>query len=215
MQESKMQKSYTIRYLLFALSVGSFSCSGEFVSESELKAYLLDEGNGVKKSVEANSGALTITFRPADLLISQEIVLPYDSAVLEKLRLKYSGHYYFILSLSRNGREALTTGTIPAGEFGDLLQTVSFRMREFVNMTTNQRDTIPLADYVYNRTFGAGSSTDLLIVFDKEQAKGKEWLQINLGEFGMGLGRQSLRFDVNDLEQVPKIDFKSLQQKTL
>ncbi|MBK8291417.1 MAG: hypothetical protein IPK96_11275 [Flammeovirgaceae bacterium] len=64
-----------------------------------------------------------------------------------------------------------------------------------------------MADYVYNRTFGMGSSNDLLLVFNKEQAKSANWLQINLAEFGLGVGRQALRFNRKELDEVPEIDF--------
>ena len=47
----------------------------------------------------------------------------------------------------------------------------------------------------------------LLFVFNKEKAKGREWVQFNLNEFGMSIGNQRFRFDRETLDNPPAIDF--------
>lgn len=212
-----MSKVANLVLRMIVLLFGLVSCSKDFVSEQELKEYIHDEDNGLKKSIAVDALEMGLTFRPSDLLIAQELQGEgYDAATVERLRVKYGSHYYFILSLSRNGKEALAAGSMPPAMFSDLLQTISFRMAEFVNVTTPKQDTIPLADYVYNRTFGLAGSTDLLILFEKEKTIKEDWLQVNLKEFGMGTGSQSLRFRIKDLEILPRINFTtSLQQKSL
>ena len=161
------------------------------------------------KKVETENYRVQMTYRPTDLLVAQELGSSHDTASIGKLRKKYGNHNYFILSLSKNEREAIQAGTMPYDQFSELLQTISFRMAGFVNMTTDTRDTIPLTDYIYNRTFGAGNSNDLLLIFNKSETAHHNWLEINIAEFGLGLGSQSLRFKCEDLEDAPQIDFTS------
>ena len=74
-------------------------------------------------------------------------------------------------------------------------------------MATAAQDTIPVADFILNRTYGLASSTDLLVVFNNQKAQGKEWGQFNLNEFGVNTGSLRMRFRVTDLEECPFIDF--------
>lgn len=195
------------RLLLVFLGYCIISCSPSALTEAELKQYVLEPDNNLIQEETINDVNVRITYRPTDLLVAQELTNVTDTTHISLLRAKYNKYYYFVLSLSKNQREVIQAGTMPQAQFSELLQTISFRMAAYVNMTTNTRDTIPLADYVYNRTFGMGSSNDLLLVFNKEQAKPADWLQINLAEFGLGVGRQALRFKRRQLDEVPQIDF--------
>lgn len=200
------------RWLLFLLPFSSLlllgSCKPSTVSsEKELIKFVQDEDNGLKKKVTAGELEITLTYRPTDLLVAQEVG---DAPTAEKIataRKKYSSHYYFILSLSKGGREALHQ-TDNFEQYSELVQKLSFRLPEFANMTTAAQDTIPVADFILNRTYGLASSTDLLVVFNKEKASGKEWVQFNLNEFGMNTGNARQRFLVRDLEGCPTISFK-------
>jgi hypothetical protein len=183
-----------------------YSCSPpEYLPQEDLQAYVRDEANGLSRSVEINHIKMQVLFRPTDLLVAQElrgVTVVTDSLVQEK-RKKYAPYYYFILSISSSDKDILDASSGHAG-FSELLQTVSFRMNQVVNLTT-PGDTIPVADFVYNRTFGLSKSTDILLVFDKSEIGTSDWVQVNLDEFGLGAGKQSVRFKTTDLHSAPKI----------
>lgn len=180
------------------------ACTPDYVTSGELTAYLLEEDNGVHKSVEINGVKVEVTHRPTDLWVSQELGdTAADPVRVNELRKKYDPYLYFVVSLSSNGREALHA--VGRAQYGDLVQTMSFRMREYVTMTTNEQDTIPVGDFILNRTYGMSNTTDLLFVFSKEKMNGSEWVQFNLNEFGLGVGHQRFRFRTEDLAIVPKI----------
>lgn len=180
------------------------ACKPNYVEPDELTAYVLDEGNGVHKAVVINGVKVEVTYRPTDLWVSQEIgdTAP-DLLEVSELRKKYDPYLYFVVSLSHDGREALHQ--VNRGVYGDLVQTMSFRMREYVTMTTNAQDTIPVGDFMLNRTYGMSTTTDLLFVFSREKVKDREWVQFNLNEFGLGVGNQRFRFRMEDLEGTPRI----------
>ncbi|MFM9841172.1 MAG: hypothetical protein ACKVOQ_23110 [Cyclobacteriaceae bacterium] len=194
--------------LLIVLVVGCKPKS--FSSEKELVAYIQNEENGLKKTNEVGDYKVTVTYRPTDLLIKQEVGENSTQEAITKARKKYQNYYYFILSLSRSGKEALDQSQ-GFGQYSEMVQKLSFRVPEFVNMTTSASDTISVADFILNRTYGLGSSTDILVVFNKEKAKEQTWVQFNLNEFGMNLGNNRTRFKVNDLDNCPHLSTLSQQ----
>lgn len=192
-------------WLAFTL-LGFVSCKPEYLSPKELEAYVAEEDHGCTKSASIGETTIAVTYRPTDLLVFQETgEEQVDAKKLEELRQKYSRYYYFILSLSHNNKEALhQTG---GEQYSELVETLSFRMANYVTLTTAASDTIPVGDSMLNRTFGMSASTDVLFVFSREKAKEQKWIQFNLNEFGMGVGNQRFRFSTEDLEGLPKVDF--------
>jgi hypothetical protein len=160
----------------------------------------------LKKTNEVGDYKVTVTYRPTDLLVKQEVGEKPTQEAIAKANKKYQDYYYFILSLSKSGKEALDQSQ-GFGQYSEMVQKLSFRVPEFVNMTTSASDTILVADFILNRTYGLGSSTDILVVFNKEKAKGQTWVQFNLNEFGMNLGNSRMRFKVSELEDCPKLFF--------
>lgn len=195
-----------LSFLLFFL----VACSPSTMTEEELQAYVADVDHGLRQSVEVNGYKAELTYRPTDLWVKQEIGdKPVTSQEIEAFRKKYSSYYYFILSLSRDNKEALHTLDGGMGQYSELVQVLSFRMADYVTMTTSARDTIPVGDSMLNRTYGMSQSTDLLFVFNKEKAKDKDWVQFNLNEFGLGLGNQRFRFERKNLDNAPSIKFNT------
>lgn len=195
-------------WLNIALLLAFSSCAKQKVSEEELKKYIRDVDNGLRQSITVGEFNVEATYQPTDLFVLRELGSSIaDTATINKWYKKYGGHYYFILSISKNGKEAVSPTQMPYDHFSDLLQTVSFRMGEYTNMTTSRQDTIPLADFIYNRTFGMATGSDILMVFDKKETADADWVQINLKELGLGLGTQNFRFDKDKLDEAPEIDF--------
>ena len=200
---------------LLVIGVCFAGCSvSEFDSAEKLSAYIASPDHDLSQRAENGEYHFTVTYRPTDLLVDQEIGDgPFNPATVESLRKKYSSYYYFILSLSKNGKEALHQVEGGMGQYSELVQTLSFRMNEYVTLTTSAQDTIPVGDFMLNRTYGLSQSTDILFVFNKEKAKDKDWVQFNLNEFGLGVGNQRFRFKTKDLENVPKINFEQASGK--
>jgi hypothetical protein len=201
-------------FLIFTVALCNLSCSSpEVNTEEELNQYIQDADHNLFKRTEINGYTLTVTFKPTDLIIAQELGDGLGSqGDLDHLRKKYSSYYYFILSISKNNREALQPSEA-GDQYSDLVQTLSFRMNEFVSLTTSAQDTIPVGDFMLNRTFGLSANTDLLFVFNKGKASGKDWVQFNLNEFGLGTGNQRFRFKIKDLENVPTLTFAKTEEK--
>jgi hypothetical protein len=169
----------------------------------------VDEDNGLIQRSEINGYSIEVFYKPTDLLIHQEVNgEDADDTILKSIRSKYEPYYYFTLNLSRDKKEALQVNG-DMGQYSELVQTLSFRMNGYVNLTTTAQDTIPTGDFILNRTYGMSDATSLLFVFNKEKAQDQDWIQFNLNEFGLGVGNQRFRFRTKDIEAAPKINFNS------
>lgn len=206
---SRPVSSYLFLFPLVFSFLFSLGCTAEYLSKEELIEFIADEDNGLSKNNDLNGFQLKVSYRPTDLLVLNEVGenrIPQKEA-LESLRNKYKDYHYFILSISGGKKEALYSGLENQGHYGELVQILSYRMGNFVNLTTSQKDTVFIADYTYQPTYGMGEATNLLFVFSDEEIKSPEWVQFNLKEFGLGLGNQNFRFNMQDLKQAPKLKF--------
>src|SRR5690242_3057900 len=140
-----MQAS-SMRYFYVGFIVLLFSCSGsDVLTPEELQSFILDEENDLVKTAEVNGYKIQVAYRPTDLWVQQETGdEPTDEATLTSLRKKYDSYYYFIVSLSKNEKEALHQVTGGMDQYSELVQTLSFRMAEHANLTTSAQDTIPV-----------------------------------------------------------------------
>jgi hypothetical protein len=181
----------------------------EFDSPKALNSYILSSENHLSHVAEVGGFTIRATYRPTDLLVHQETEgEEYDSSRVYSLRKKYENHHYFIVSFSKSSKEALHHREGGKGHYSKLVQTLSFRMPDYVTLTTSAKETIPIGDFTLNRTYGLGESTDVLFVFSRNKTKGKEWVQLNVNEFGLGVGNHRFRFLCKDIDNVPRINFE-------
>lgn len=204
------------RFFNSALAIAMFifamaGCRPEYLNKEELVDYINDPDNGAYQVQNRGGVEVAVSYKPTDLLILQENGWKQEIAQekYETLKQKYEGQYYFTLRLSQNSKEVVNVNTAGPAGFSALVETLSFRMGEFTHLTT-KTDTVAVADYIFSRTYGMSNSNDLLFVFSKDEAKNNEWVQLNLKEFGLGLGNLTFRFKTKDLVQIPKIEFKEV-----
>jgi hypothetical protein len=203
-----------MRYRIWAIVLGLLTACRpqEPVDVPGLQAYVQNPENGLIQTQEVKGLRVSVSYRPADLLIAQELgtQASQDTMSAEKLgalRKKYD-NLYFILTLSQEGREVLS----PAkgfGDFSEMLQVLSFRMGEYVLLKT-ERDTLMLGDYLFERTYGMGSGNSMLFAFTKEALRPEaEWMEFQVNEFGMGTGNLRFRFRLKDIKNAPLVDWQT------
>lgn len=197
---------------LWSLIIACVACQPDYLDREALNAYLADESNGLSNEMKAGGLHLKVTYRPTDLLVDQDLGHQVtDMQKVHEYRHRYEDYIYFVLNLEANGRDVLYGTSINQQDFGEKLQTLSFRMGEYVELTTALGDTIPVADYIYHRNFGIEGSSALLFVFHKEKIAGQPWVSFDLKEFGLGIGTRRFRFQTDDLERAPKLKFDTEQ----
>lgn len=177
--------------------------------EKALSAYVMDESKGLYQKKEVNGLDLSLYYKPTGLLVAQEADKNTNVTELEALNKKYESYAYFILDIAAGEKNALySSGSFDA--FSENLQTLAFRMDQYANLTTSANDTIPVGDFIYPRMYGMSKSATVMFAFNKEKFKEAKWVSFNLNEFGMRTGDQQFRFDIDDINKVPKLKIERL-----
>ncbi|MBX2922619.1 MAG: hypothetical protein KF746_10545 [Chitinophagaceae bacterium] len=181
------------------------------LSKQELLKYIADKQNRLWLEQEVNGITVRLSYQPAPLLALQEMEAydnkRSDSLLYKTLEEKYNKNYYFLLKFSKNSKEAIRQlGGFD--RYSEILQVLSFRMGNFLYVTTHQRDTLPLSDYYFDQSYGMTDGNTLLLVFDRLRLKDEKQFDIHLQECGLGTGDLSFRFLRRDLLQVPHLEAK-------
>lgn len=186
-------------------------CGKKKMTEEQIQEYVSDESNGLIQGGSVHGVKIEVQNKPVALIISQEIkgqsqVPATDSAYKEAVK-TFGSNLYFNMNLSVNDQDPLLyAGSM--SNFSSLLQTMAFQMDKFVFLTTSEKDTIPVADFVYPRLYGMGAGSSILFAFVKDSTikwDKTEWVDFHLQEFGMNTGNRNYRFKKSDLEDVPDL----------
>jgi hypothetical protein len=204
----QIKEMHKIRIVFILILINCSGSTPKDLHALELAKFANDPRNNLRKDQNIGPVHLSLTYRPTDLLVHQELDSEeVTKSLLDSTRNKYGKFHYFVLSMSRDERELLTPANM-GSSYSELVEVFSFRMSQYVTMTTSKQDTIYVADYTLNRSYGIAASTDLLFAFPKEKTTNTEWVQFNMNEFGLGIGNHRFRFDTHDLEDAPHIAFK-------
>ncbi len=206
-----------LKHLLYVLTLSTLwlcfaSCEKEAMSERELLAFVQKDENGLEKNRKSGNASIDLTYRPTDLLVAQELSIAdrENDSIINQLRNKYDKYFYFVLSISVDEDEILSSNMWHSGQFGEMVQKLAFRMGDYIQLHTSEQKSIPLADYVYPRMYGLSKSTDMLLVFPKEEIQEAEWIKITLKDFGLDIGNTHFKYNMDNLISCPKIDFRQL-----
>jgi len=203
--------------LYFACMAGLLSsCSSRpgKVDKEGMYAYLNKPSHGLQHEEEKNGIKAKIRYQPQELLVMQEWerAEKQDSSLLDSLRRKYSSYRYFVLELSKDKKEVIRElGGF--SRYSDMLQVLAFQMQRYVNITTSAHDTLALSDYVFQQTYGMSNANSLLFVFPAAELQKARDYELNIGEFGLGMGSLRFHFKEEDIKDVPTLDFTSKTKK--
>lgn len=187
-----------------------FGCKQKkFNSEIELLNYLKDVENNYTQHKSINGFDFTLTYRPTDLLVKQELGASTDKSKVDELKKKYESYMYFNLSMSRNNQELLSAVPRDKNEFGALVNQLAFGMGDKVHLFTKAKDTIELADFIYPRMYGMSQATTIMFVYPraKEKIKEKDVLNFTIEDLGIYTGELRFRIDTDKILYEPKLQF--------
>jgi len=197
------------RIVIFSLALLLTACSPKsFESKKDMLIYLTDEENGFIQHKTVNGVEYTLLYRPTDLMVAHE--LPEKAPVNEVMELvkKYRDHAYFTLSLGKNNREILTEAAGNKGNYRKLLQKLSFDMDRNITVTNQQRDTIPVMDFIYPRMYDLDGKNTIMFVLKRTDKvlKGKR-INIAIADLGLMTGEVTFRLPTEIIRNEPKINF--------
>ena len=201
-----MRLLLTIVVLLCASLISCVDDTPREMSKDDLVGYIQKEKNGLVKKQEVNGITVSVSYFPWQMLVAQELdgQNKSDSAIIKKLEKNYSGQYYFKAKFSKDGQEAIRRlGSFD--RYSEMVQVLAFRMNDYINLTTPKRDTIEMADYFFDQTYGMSDGNTLLLSFSKDKITGNKTIDINIGECGFGTGALKFTFERDAIEATPKL----------
>lgn len=203
-----------VTIILSALLLLSASCR-QPIKHDKLVEYIAKPSHGLKQADSTGRLKISVAYRPSAFLIEQELQAKpgYNQNTVDSLSAIYNKNLYFVLSMSYNGQEILTSFAGDAQKFSEMVNTLSFGMGGYVSLTTSGNDTLGLLDYAYPRAYGMSSGTDMLFAFENKIKPGVKTLFFNIADFGLGMGKKRFEFRVKDIKNVPSLEFKYKKKK--
>ncbi|MGB0870926.1 MAG: hypothetical protein ACPGSD_15135 [Flavobacteriales bacterium] len=195
--------NYILSFLLFCF----VSCTPDSLTEKKLYAFIKDTDNGLFQEIKEDPFTVSLMYKPSALVAKQEIEVDMTPKEKEDVYKRYEKYMYFVLNYSYKGQELLNAFGGNRPKFAELVQTLSFGMKEKINVITDQKKKVPLMDFIHSRHYGMGSGSMVLLVFKKNEIlsqTNKDFI-IKLKDIGVGLGNQSFKYDKNEIIQCPTI----------
>ncbi|AWI25290.1 hypothetical protein [Flavobacterium pallidum] len=198
------------RFVLLLLCSLFVACTGKsFETEKELRAFINDEDNGYKYTKIIGGTEYSLLYKPTDLLVRQELgdAKP-DEKKLQVLRNKYGQYMYFTLSMSLNGKELLSNVAGNKARFGAMVNELAFGMDQKVHVYTKQKDTLAMTDFIYPRMYGMSGSTNILLVYPKdEKFLSEDYLTLAIEDLGFNTGEIKFKIDTKAILDQPYLRF--------
>ncbi|WP_212003309.1 hypothetical protein [Chitinophaga sp. HK235] len=189
-----------------------FSCSRPSpVDKAGMETYLNKSSHHLAQQSSRNGIDISLKYMPQSMLVLQDLSKTQDPGhqALDTLQKKYASQYYFLLSFSKEGKEAIR-------QLGDyslyskMLQTLAFRMNEYVNITTASNDTVQLSDYAFQQTYGLSDANSLLLAFPAEKIRTASSFHVNIAECGFATGSERFEFKSRDIANIPELDIQNI-----
>jgi hypothetical protein len=189
-----MRSAYLIVVLLCA------GCSDHRWTDREgLVKYIQDENNGLRKTEEVDGYKITATYRPNDFIARQQM-LGTTVEEFDSLLQLYSPYSYFILDISKEGKDLETTFV---NEKNDFVQRISYLSSRFSEKITVRIDgeVRSITDFVYERSYGMTGS-QFLVAFENIS---NDDFDLVIDGRELGFGEVSLPFESNRIKSIPKL----------
>ena len=193
--------------ILLAICIVVSCTTKQFDSEQELCAYIKNPENGYYHEKVIGAIKYELTYRPTDILVKQELGENASIAAVDSLRSSYGKYLYFNLSMSSNGQELLNSRSRDKNAFGTMVSQLAFGMKDKVQLISKSRDTLSLLDYNYPRMYGTSKSTNMLLIFPRDEAVlNQEYCHIAVKDFGFETGEVGFKLYLKFLKNEPKLN---------
>jgi hypothetical protein len=208
MVTNKNLKSLKLFFLFTGLLIVGACKQSTFESKEELISHIMNPENGLVQTKKVNGVEYSITLRPTDLMAYQEIDGRNDEKEFELLRKKYKDFIYLNMSISNQGKEVLSTNFKNRTDYAKNVKQMVFNMGSKIHLLTKSKDTIPLLDYIFPRTYGMSHSSTMMLVFNRDSQIFKEdYCFLTIEDFGLNTGDVSFKIATKNVLNEPKLRF--------
>lgn len=208
-------KNRITNIVICTLIILSFISCHRIKTDDDLVNYMYNAKTGLLKTNVIEEWEFRLVNKPTDLFVASEIrhAKNVKPELVDSLRNKYNKYIYFIFDIKQNEKDALS-GSGNFTEYSARVDMFSFKLPAYLNMVTSNNDTLYTADYNFQRNFGIGTTTSMILAFERERINDAKWLQVNLYEFGLDVGQLNFRFKSKDIDRASKIKLPLVSKQT-
>lgn len=184
------------------------SCDRSELGAGALEQYLLEEKNGLVKSSEENNVNVQAVFRPSSLIAFQELKSlggVSDNVKLE-IKSRYRCNVYILVNIRQSNQDPLYRMEAPS-QYSETVKQLAFRMSENAYLLTSGSDTIRAGDFVFPHMYGMSDAVSVMFAFPMKGHEDYDWLDFELRDPGMNIGRRTFRFLRSDLDKIPELNY--------
>lgn len=179
-----------------------------FDTKEELWTYLKESEHNYHFEKKIKGVRYSLTYKPTDLLVDQELGSDHTEREVDSLRKKYNQYLYFNLGMSANGQELLNLKVGDQQAFGATVKQFAFGMANKIHLIGRKRDTLPMADYIYPRMYGMGNSTNMLLVYRRDKrVLQEEFFHLTIEDLGFATGEIRFKVPTKPLNNEPILHF--------
>lgn len=193
------------------MTIGLQNCGDRIVSVDELRAYSLNESNGLLQRVDNGNSVVEVIYHPKDLVFIQEISgRSLSKEQFDSIRNGIQVYDYFLLKLSKNGQEIVNSYTNDRIAYNKAINYLSYGISADI-VLVNNNESIDVEDFSYSQTFGSSSSSTLLVVFKSslQDRLGRVLFIFNDNFFNTGVSE--FQFKTEDIRAIPIVDFNQME----
>lgn len=196
------------KYLSFLWVCGVLlsSCEKKALNAAEYRAYFQDSGNGLVQEKEIDRLVFRSHFlTPQVMAVNEAHALGTGSQSIQVLTDEYSGLTYFNLTVAGGGTEHVHS--VLAREGFNIEETeayLNFDGQKDITLLAGQ-DTFPCVLYNFSKTYGLAKQLNLSVAFDLPDNHQADDLTIDWNASVFNRGLIKLRFDKNDIVNIPNI----------
>jgi hypothetical protein len=195
---------------LALLGLGLVGC-GRPLERPAYLAYLANPAHGLTQTQEANGITVTCSYRPPDLLVSQELTskaTTVSPATIDSLRHTYAGKLYCTLALTRDSAEIETSFIRDEAALGQALSYLSTGITRDVYLRgLGQPDSAAAMAATYARQYGNTGRSTVLLVFLTPRLDMSQGFTISYHDTQFGLGPLRFIFPAQALRDLPALQF--------
>lgn len=196
--------------ILALLGLGLVGCGCPLERPAYL-AYLANPAHGLTQTQEANGITVVCSYRPPDLLVSQELTLEATTAnpvYVDSVRRSYAGKLYCTLALARDSAELEASLSRDEAALGQALSYLSTGIARDVYLRgLGQPDSVAALAASYTRQYGNTGRSTVLLVFPAPRLEVAQGFTISYHDMQFGLGPLRFVFPAHALRDLPALRF--------
>ena len=197
-----------------SLLVGFFmlatSCTST-LDHTHYLAYLADPAHGLTLTQEVDGATVTCTYRPTDLVVSQELASGEGnsrSAMVDSVRKAYATKLYCSLSLAREGGEIENAFIRDEAALGQAISYLNNGIAQDVFVRgLGQPDSVAALAATYPRQYGNTGRSTVLLVFPATQLDVSHGFTCSFRDAHFGLAPVRFVFAASSLRAIPQLQF--------